>query len=242
MSYQDLRVCIAHDNDLVAAGLEAAFGAQEDCSVARCEPESLLHATDPRALGVIVTDYETGVRLLNDKGRSCRVLMVTDHDSEVSIRQAVELGSRGYLPLTTPLEAVIRAARCIFNGGTFIDQSFIARIATSLASPALTARELEVLRLMMEGLPNKAIALRLKRSVGTAKSHVKAILSKLDAATRIEAVAVAQRRGLLPKEHTPLPSADADAGPRFREQHKSHWPIASPGSLALSRPRSEEGT
>ena len=242
MSYEALNVLIAHDNDLVAAGLEAAFGAQQDCSVERCQPEHLLDTADPKSRGVIVTDHKTGVRLLSGKGRSCRVLIVTDQDSEVSIRRAVELGVRGYLPLTTPVEAVTRAARCISNGGTFIDQSFISRIATSLASPALTSRELEVLRLMIEGLPNKAIALRLKRSVGTAKSHVKAILSKLGATTRVEAVAMAQRRGLLPKEPAPTSPGGVDVSPRFRELHKSHWPLASPAPLSLSLPRSEDGT
>jgi len=241
VSYEDLCVVIAHHNDLVAAGLEAAFGAQEDCSVERCEPEYLLHATDPKRLGVVVTDYKTGIRLLSDKGRSCRVLIVTDHDSEIGIRRAVELGTRGYLPLTTPVEVVTRAARCIFNGGTFIDQSFMARIATSLASPALTGRELEVLRLMMEGLSNKAIALRLKRSVGTAKSHVKAILFKLGATTRVEAVAVAQRRGLLSKEPAPSSWDDAVAPHHSRPPTKSFWSPAL-AATSVQALRSEEGT
>jgi len=240
VSQEALCVLIAHDNDLVAAGLEAALGAQTDCRAERCQPECLFNAADPRSLGVVVTDYDTGISLLSDKRRSYRVLIVTDHDSEISIRRAMELGSRGYLPLTAPVEVVTRAARCIFDGGTFIDQSFIPRIATSLASPSLTSRELEVLYLMMEGLPNKAIALRLKRRIGTAKSHVKAILSKLGANTRVEAVAVAQRRGLLPKAPAPVSSVDIDVSFHCSVRHNAHW--LTMRSSAWSTPRIEEVT
>src|SRR4029078_12813091 len=97
----------------------------------------------------------------------------------------------------TPVENVVRAVRLIHCGNTAIDPAAIEKIAVSLASPPLTGREMEVLRLMMLGLPNKAIAITLQRTVGTAKSHVKAILAKLDAGSRVEAVAVARRRGLL---------------------------------------------
>jgi DNA-binding NarL/FixJ family response regulator len=73
-------------------------------------------------------------------------------------------------------------------------------MALSLRSPALTGREIEVLRLIMQGLPDKVIARHLQRSIATAKSHVKAILGKLGAASRVEAVAIARRRGLVPQE------------------------------------------
>lgn len=238
-----IQVLIVHGSPLMAAGLAAALCTQQDLCVITCTSleETTQAASKVATNSIVATDYECGLRLLTGSGlRTCRVLMVTNNDSELGIRHAVELGVAGYLPLTCSSDVLIRAVRCLHGGGTMIDPVFISRIAASLASPSLTARELEVLRLVMEGLPNKAIALRLKRSVGTAKSHVKAILSKLDAATRVEAVAVAQRRGLLPREHAPLSSADADVDPRLRELHKSHWSIASPVSFAW--PRSEEST
>lgn len=200
---EKIRVLIAHGNPLVAAGLEAAFGAREDFQlIERCVPAAVLESIarlDPA--DIAVTDYDAGTRVMHaHRGRGRRVLIVTDIDSEVSVRRAVELGAGGYLPLFSPVETVVRAARCISTGGTAIDSIFISKIAVSLASPGLTSRELEVLRLMIEGLPNKAIACTLRRSVGTAKSHVRAILSKLDATTRVEAVAVARRRGLVPEQ------------------------------------------
>ena len=199
-SDEKIQVFIAHGNPLVAAGLQAAFSAREDLRVIECcGPDAVLDAAECVASPIIaVADWHSGMRVMAaDTGRTCRVLIVTDDDSELSIRRAVELGARGYLPLSSSVETVACAVRSIHSGGTALDALVMNKIAMSLASPTLTGREMEVLRLMMEGLPNKAIAFTLNRSVGTAKSHVKAILSKLDVASRVEAVAVAQRRGLV---------------------------------------------
>ena len=97
-------------------------------------------------------------------------------------------------------DAVVRAVHSILNGRMAIDPLIATKIAASLGSPMLTPREMEVLRLMVAGLPNKAIASSLNRSIDTAKAHVKAIMLKLAAASRLEAVTVARRRGLVPDQ------------------------------------------
>jgi DNA-binding NarL/FixJ family response regulator len=122
----------------------------------------------------------------------------------MSIRKALKLGTRGYLPLWSPVDAVVRAVHSIHRGSMAIDPVAMTKIAASLASPTLTPREMEVLRLMVNGLPNKAIASALSRSVDTVKAHVKAILIKLNAATRVEAVEVARRRGLVPDDEVTI--------------------------------------
>lgn len=194
-----IQVLITHTNPLVAAGLAAAFRAQEDFHIVERQAPDDVALLAPGT--VAVTDYEGGTRLLAaQRGNRCRVLILTDDDSEVSIRRAVELGIGGYLPLSSGLESVVQAVRCVHNGGTAIAPSVMTKMAMSLRSRPLTEREIEVLRLIMQGLPDKAIARRLERSVGTAKSHVKAILMKLDASSRVEAVAVARRRGLVPEK------------------------------------------
>jgi DNA-binding NarL/FixJ family response regulator len=193
-------VLIAHGNPLVAAGLEAAFGAREDFQLVTHRPPDDMFGAALRlgSAGVAVTDFEAGVLLLSAArgGDGCRVLIVTGSDSEMSIRKALKLGTRGYLPLWSPVDAVVRAVHSIHHGSMAIDPLAMTKIAASLASPALTPREMEVLRLMVSGLPNKVIASSLSRSVDTVKAHVKAILIKLGVATRIRAVEVARRRGL----------------------------------------------
>jgi len=184
-----IHVVIAHGNPLVSAGLEAAFHARSDFLVA--------DASDC----VVVTDCELGMSLLTAKdGGRRRVLILTDEDSEICIRSAMQRGVRGYLPLSSCIESVVRAVRCINNGGIAIAPAVAAKMALSLRSPTLSGREIEVLRMIMQGSPDKVIARHLQRSIATAKSHVKAILCKLGAASRVEAVAIARRRGLVPEE------------------------------------------
>jgi DNA-binding NarL/FixJ family response regulator len=192
-----IHVLIAHDNPLVAAGLAAAFGTQQDFHiVGRRETDDDVSPVD--AATVAVTDYEGGTQwLAAHRGGGCRVLILTDDDSEVSIRAAVELGISGYLPLSSGVESVVHAVRCIHNGGTAIAPNVMTKMAVSLRSRGLTQREVQVLRLIMQGLRDKVIAHRLERSVDTARSHVKAILMKLGASSRAEAVVIARRRGLV---------------------------------------------
>jgi DNA-binding NarL/FixJ family response regulator len=195
-----IHVLIAHDNPLVAAGLEVAFGTHQDFHIVGRRETDDVSPVD--AATVAVTDYEGGTRWLAAQrgaqcGAGCRVLILTDDDSEVSIRAAVELGISGYLPLSSGVESVVHAVRCIHNGGTAMAPNIMTKMAMSLRSRGLTRREVEVLRLIMQGLPDKAIARLLERSFETARSHVRAILMKLGASSRVEAVAIARRRGLL---------------------------------------------
>jgi len=200
---EQIRVLIAHAHPLVSAGLEAAFRAQADFDVLdRRAMAGELEDVSTLAAGVVaITDCAAGMRLMaSDRARKCRVLILTDDETEVSIRRAVELGMRGYLPLASCVDAVVRAVRCIHNGGTVMAPIVMAKMVVSLRSRPLTTRQIEVLRMIMQGLPDKAIARRLERSVGTAKFHVKAILMKLDASSRVEAILVARRRGLVQDE------------------------------------------
>jgi DNA-binding NarL/FixJ family response regulator len=198
MSNDDrIRVLIAHNNPLVAAGLEAAFSTQQDFHIVGCRDTDDTTLVDDAAT-VAVTDFEGGTQRLAAQCRGvCRVLILSDDDSEVSIRRAMELGVGGYLPLSSGVDSVLHAVRCIHSGGTAIAPNAMAKMAMSLQSCALTQREIEVLRLIMQGLPDKAIAHRLERSLETAKAHGRAIRLKLKASSRVEVVAIARRRGLV---------------------------------------------
>jgi DNA-binding NarL/FixJ family response regulator len=217
-----IHVLIAHDNPLVAVGLGVAFGTHQDFHIVGRRETDDVSPVD--AATVAVTDYEGGTRWLAAQGGgNCRVLILTDDESEVSIRRAVELGISGYLPLSSRVESVVHAVRCIHNGGTAIAPNIMTKMAMSLRSRGLTQREVQVLRLIMQGLQDKVIAHRLERSVDTTKSHVKAILMKLGASSRVEAVAIALRRGLVSEKSMALcGSNQTDAGSphSFAEQQR----------------------
>jgi DNA-binding NarL/FixJ family response regulator len=217
-----IRVLIAHDNPLVAAGLEAAFSTQKDFHIVGCRDAD--DASPVYAATVAVTDFEAGTqRLAAQCEGGYRVLILSDDDSEVSVRRAMELGVGGYLPLSSGVESVVHAVRCIYSGGTAIAPNVMAKMAMSLQSLALTQREIEVLRLIMQGLPDKAIARRLERSLETAKAHGRAIRLKLRASSRVEVVAIARRRGLVSeKSMASLGSGQRSAGSpqNFAEQQR----------------------
>jgi DNA-binding CsgD family transcriptional regulator len=98
------------------------------------------------------------------------------------------------------LQELIEALRSVSGGGLALGPLVSSRIADWMKQKALTQREEDTLRLLMLGLSNKGIARKLTLKVGTVKTHVKAILRKLDVKSRTEAVAIAQRRGILPEE------------------------------------------
>jgi two-component system NarL family response regulator len=124
-------------------------------------------------------------------------MILTDSDSEARICHALQHGARGYLLLGCSIEDLIDALGSIHVGGIALAPLVVTRGADRLKQQALTKREEEILAQIMLGLSNKRIAVRMAVAVGTVKAHVKSILDKLDATSRTEAVAIAQRRGLL---------------------------------------------
>jgi DNA-binding NarL/FixJ family response regulator len=149
---------------------------------------------------VVVADY-AGVHLsASVRDLSGRVVILTHSDSEAKIRYALTQGVRGYLLSGCGSEELIAAVRSVHEGGVAVAPQVARRIAESLRHEALTTKEARVLRQMMLGRSNKRIASEYGVSEGTIKSHVKAILNKLNADNRTEAVAIARRRGILPEE------------------------------------------
>jgi DNA-binding NarL/FixJ family response regulator len=189
-------VTIVHNRPVVSAGLAAVLRADdiEVRSYGAEVPQG--EAAHLDCGGIVVADLDTGLRLTGG-GCGCQVLIVAEQDSEASVRWALKAGVRGYLLLTSPLAAIVRAVRDVMTGGTVLDPSVASTLLASFDADRLTAREIDVLRLMMRGLSNQAIASQLHRSIETVKAHVRAILRKVNATTRTQAVAIAQRRGLV---------------------------------------------
>ena len=202
MALSRIRVMIAHPTPLMCAGLKVALGAHGDFEIVSPDsPPGSMSPMDSQigARGVVVvTDCDRALDLtLSGQVRAGRLLIVTQDESEAGIRRAMEAGIRGYLLLTSSLESVLQAIRSVHRGGTALDPIVAAKVVESFVGDSLTRREMEVLRLLMLGLGDKGIAKRLARSVGTVKTHLKALRAKLKASSRTEAIAIAQRRGLV---------------------------------------------
>jgi DNA-binding NarL/FixJ family response regulator len=226
------KVLIAHGDPLVAAGLAVSLQKQHDFEAYVWPASNLSSATagDLPRPDVVVADYDSGMRLIASGGsKSHRVVILTHSDSEARIRGALEQGARGYLLLGCSLRELFDGLRSVRAGGLAIGPLVAARVAECMTQRALTRREGDILRLMMTGRSNKHIAIALNVAIGTVKTHVKSVLDKLEAASRTEAVAIAQRRGILPEERECPPSAagvtriGARAG-RQESSGDSNWP------------------
>jgi two-component system NarL family response regulator len=150
---------------------------------------------------VVVADYDYGLRLIESGGAgSQRVMILTHSTSEANVCRALEQGVRGYVLLGGSLQNLLEDLRSIHAGGVAVGPLVVSRMAAWMKQQTLTRREAEILRQLMLGFSNKIIARKLALATGTVKSHVKAILQKLDARSRTEAAAIAQRRGILEEE------------------------------------------
>lgn len=183
-----VRVRVAHGLPLIASGVAAVLAKSGDFEVSVF---STLGASD-----VLVADVDTGLRALSDGGPHRRVIVIAQDDGEVAIRNVLEKGARGFLLQNCSVEELTNAVKTVSRGGTAFAPVVTNRIAESFSSEPLTRRELEVLRLMVHGLSDKDMARKLIVSLGTVKSHMKSILTKLGATRRTEAAAIAQRRGI----------------------------------------------
>lgn len=209
---EQICILIVDDHPVVREGLVAILGTQADFVVvgeAGDGRDALQKAHDLHP-DVILLDLEMpgmdGVetlRQLRTQNAQARVIVFTAFDSDERIVTAVQAGAQGYLLKGAPRQELFHAVRVVHSGGSLLQPivaSKLLRRVTQEPEPpqeALTARELEVLQAMAAGLQNKEIAAKLVISERTVKFHVSAILSKLGAGNRTEAVALAAQRGLV---------------------------------------------
>ncbi len=186
-----IRILLADDHPIVREGLRAVLETQADFEViaeaARGdEALRLALALQPDILLLdlempILDGVET-IRRLRQQQPAARIIVFTAFDNDERIIHAVQAGANGYLLKGAPREEIFKAIRITMEGGSY---------------EALTERELEVLKLLAQGMPNKEIAAQLVISERTAKFHVSSIMGKLGATNRTEAVSLAAQKGLI---------------------------------------------
>ncbi|MBI2862058.1 MAG: response regulator transcription factor [Chloroflexi bacterium] len=207
-SGDDLRILVVADDPLARAGLAAMLGGQPGCTIVgqSTGQPSLVTELDVYRPDVIVWDAgwdpaSAVENLVGLEGTEPLVLVLLPDEAHVS--EILAAGARGLLRRDTDASMLLAALNAVAQGLLVLAPEFgIAEplIRGPLPTPlpeALTLRELEVLRLLAEGLPNKSISRRLGISEHTVKFHVNAILGKLGAQSRTEAVILATRLGLI---------------------------------------------
>jgi two-component system, NarL family, response regulator LiaR len=132
-------------------------------------------------------------RAISDRALQTRVLILSAYDDYAYVIGALEAGVAGYLLKTSSARELADAVRTVAGGALVLDESLSRRLTRrwrtgpGTVSPALTARESDVLRLIARGLPNKQIASQLGLGLRTVESHVSSLLGKLGVSSRTEA-------------------------------------------------------
>jgi DNA-binding NarL/FixJ family response regulator len=205
-----IRVLVADDHPIVRSGVvavlsdapdievvgEASDGTQAVERAAASAPDVvLMDLRMPGLGGVAATE-----RLLAAP-QPPRVLVLTTYDTDDDIIAAIEAGASGYLLKAAPAEEILAAVRAVHDGKTALAPSIAAalvkRVRGEAATPRLSGRELEVLRLVASGLSNPQIAARLFIGEATVKTHLLHVFEKLAVADRTRAVTRAQELGVL---------------------------------------------
>lgn len=209
---EHIRILIVDDHPVVRDGLVAIMGTQPDFEVVGEAGDGrtaidMMGSVNP---DVTLLDLEMpgmdGVETLKQIRRQyeqAKVIVFTAFDTDERIVTAVQAGAQGYLLKGAPRQELFNAVRVVYNGGSLLQPIVASKLlqrVTREPEPEvepLTARELEVLHELASGLQNKEIAAKLIISERTVKFHVSAILGKLNAGNRTEAVAIAAQRGLI---------------------------------------------
>lgn len=226
-----IRILVSHTDPIAHAGLSSAFGACDDFEVVGEAAGALGTAVD-----IVATDFEHGLELLSPASagrRGAKVLIITTSDRECDIRRALKQGAQGYLLQGCSLEELATAIRETSAGNIYLGTQVAHRLAESIYEDALTAREEQVLRHVVEGLCNKDIAKAMSLAVGTVKSHLRTVFGKLNVKSRTHAVAVAERRGLVGGGHRG--SAPPAGVSRVTGASYQHAPIVAAQHLNLYR-------
>jgi DNA-binding NarL/FixJ family response regulator len=126
-----------------------------------------------------------------------RFVVVTTYEGDADIHRALEAGAQGYVIKGMPYQTLVEALQKVHAGRRFVPPPVERALASRMPDSDLSSREMEVLQLLMSGKKNKDIANFLGITEATVKSHVSAILMRLNVNDRTEAVVTALRRGLV---------------------------------------------
>lgn len=199
-----VRVAVVSPSPAVRSGLRALIDGNDGVLVID-EAASLAEGTRVPADVVVGEALDRSAGHWREASQSQAVVLLGDRDALLPLRALLRAPSALLLREASAQE-IVAAVIAVAHGLSVMDPSlateapsaqFVAGDA-ALAPAQLTPRELDVLRLVASGLPNKAIALELHISDHTVKFHMGSIMSKLDASSRTEAVTLAVRQGLLP--------------------------------------------
>ncbi len=205
-SQNQIRIMCVDDHAIVREGLNAIISAQPDLTVVaeagsgeeavalylQHRPDIVL--MDLRLKGTSGLDATIAIR--RDFPHA-KIIMLTTYDGDEDIYRALNAGAQGYLLKDTLRKELIEVIRAVYAGKRRIPPAVAAKLVEHLPRMPLSAREIEILKLVAQGLRNKEVGSVLGIAEDTVKVHIKNIFDKLDVNDRTQAVTIALQRGII---------------------------------------------
>lgn len=201
-----IRILVVDDHFIVRMGLSASLNAEPDMLVVAevSSGEAVLDAYRQHSPSVVLMDLhlprmsgvDATMELLREFSQA-HILMLSTFGEEEGIHRALQAGARGYVLKSVLRGELLQAIRNVHVGMHYVDSVAARCLAEKTIHPTLTAREFEVLRMIVKGLSNKEIAHHLNLAEVTIKLHVTHLLEKMGASGRTQAVTLAIQRGIV---------------------------------------------
>ena len=201
-----IRVLIVDDHSIVRQGLATIINRDPEMTV-------IAQAEDGQQAIGCFSEYQPDVTLMDlrmpqmggveaitaicAQFKPARIIVLTTYDGDEDIYRGLQAGAKGYLLKDTKPKELLNAIRMINRGQQYIPPEVGAKLVQRMSNPELSDRELEVLRLIEQGMSNLDIATALTIGESNGKSHVNRILSKLGVSDRTQAVIIAVKRGIV---------------------------------------------
>jgi DNA-binding NarL/FixJ family response regulator len=201
-----IRVLAVDDHPLLLKGIAAIMSGEEDMELVGeasngCEALDLFRKQQP---DITLMDLQMPkmngidtIGAIRGEFPEARIIVLTTHPGDVQVSRALKAGARGYLLKSMLRKELLETIRAVHAGQRRLSSEAAAGIAEHVTDGTLTPREIDVLRLVAAGKANKEIGALLAMTEGTAKSHLKNILGKLEASDRTHAVTIALKRGII---------------------------------------------
>lgn len=214
------RVVIVEDHTMIADGLVAALAAHDDIEVVgRSRTAAGVADLAVRVSAeVVLLDFRLPdgeapevLQELRSVLPDVKVVIVSAASDYRSVIRALEAGASGYMLKDQDIDELVAAVRTVRAGGQALAPSLVPKLVSRLAeapgsAQSLTRREIEVLQLLADGCSTKQLAENLGLSLNTVRNHVQSAINRLGAHSKLEAVSIAIRQGLISAPDTSVPS------------------------------------
>jgi DNA-binding NarL/FixJ family response regulator len=206
---QPIRVLVADDHIVVRLGLVTLINNQPDMQVVAeaANGQEVIDLAREHKPHVILMDLrmpglsgDQTIAAVCAENTGARVIVLTIHKGDEAAYQALRAGARGYLIKDTPTKEIVAAIRDVHAGKQRIEPAIAEQVAQRIGKAGLSVREIDVLKLIANGLSNKEVANELGVTEATAKKHMTSVLTKLGAKDRTHAVRIGLERGIISLE------------------------------------------